>query len=98
MVAVLAVSTLIRAAARVGIELVEVDDGGNPYVWHTPLPERAVVYIGKSASDKRVADEGKWRELDPRNTIYAGIVTLFRVNRATHKHDSGHPRGPRCRQ
>ena len=83
MVAVLTLSTLIQAAARVGIELVEVEDGGNLYVWHTPPPERAVVYIGKSASDKRLAEEGKWRELDPRNTIYAGIITLLRVNRAT---------------
>ena len=49
MVAVLAFSTLIQAAARVGVELVEVEDGGNLYVWHTPPPERAVVYIGKSA-------------------------------------------------
>ncbi|MGH3278226.1 MAG: hypothetical protein ACRDNW_03720 [Trebonia sp.] len=83
MVAVIAVSTLIQAAARVGVELIEVDNGGNLYVWHAPLPERAVVYIGKSASDKRVADERRWREGDPRNTVDIGLVTLLRVNRAT---------------
>jgi hypothetical protein len=82
MVAVIAVSTLIQAASRVGVELAEVDNGGNLYVWHTPLPERAVVYIGKSASDKRVADERRWREGDPRNNIDIGLVTLLRVNQA----------------
>lgn len=83
MVAVIAVSTLLQAADRVGVELVEMDNGGNLYVWHTPLPERSVVYIGKSASDKRVADERRWREGDPRNTIDIGLVTLLRVNRAS---------------
>lgn len=48
MVATLAVPTLIEAARRIGVELHKVNSGGNLYVWHTPPPEEAVVYIGKS--------------------------------------------------
>ena len=83
MVATLAVPTLIGAARRIGVELHKVNSGGNLYVWHTPPPEEAVVYIGKSASDKRPNDERGWRDgLDPKAEIVSGIVTLLRVNRA----------------
>jgi hypothetical protein len=53
-----------------------------PGVAYPPLPERAVVYIGKSASDERVADERRWRQGDPRNNIDISLVTLLRVNQA----------------
>ncbi|MEV6903451.1 hypothetical protein [Amycolatopsis sp. NPDC051372] len=74
---------LIEAAERVGVELRKTGNGGNLYVWHTPSPEDAVVYIGKSASDLRVENETRWRDgLDPRHQIVSGIVTLLRVNHA----------------
>ena len=83
MVATLAVPTLIKAAHRVGVKLHMVNSGGNLYVWHTPMPEEAVVYIGKSASDKRLNEERVWRDgLDPTAEIVIGIVTLLRVNQA----------------
>jgi hypothetical protein len=87
MVATLAVPTLIGAARRIGVELHKVNSGGNLYVWHTPPPEEAVVYIGKSASDKRLNEERGWRDgLDPKAEIVIGIVTLLRVNRAVPQH------------
>ncbi len=63
MIATLAVDTLLTAAARVGVTVTRAEVDGNLYVWHTP--EDDVVYIGKSASNKRTADERRWRELDP---------------------------------
>lgn len=87
MVATLAVPTLIGAARRIGVELHEVNSGGNLYIWHTPPPEQAVVYIGKSASDKRLNEERGWRDgLDAKAEIVSGIVTLLRVNRAVPKY------------
>ena len=66
-----------------GVELREVGNGGNLYVWHTPAPEREVVYVGKAASDKRVREETAWRNGgDPTHRILSGIVTLLRVNHA----------------
>jgi hypothetical protein len=87
MVATLAVPTLIEAAHRIGVELHKVNSGGNLYVWHTPPPEEAVVYIGKSASDKRPNEERGWRDgLDTKAEIVSGIVALLRVNRAVPQH------------
>jgi hypothetical protein len=87
MVTTLAVPTLIGAASRIGVDLHKVNDGGNLYVWHTPPPEEAVVYIGKSASDKRLNEDQGWRDgLDPKAEIVSGIVTLLRVNRAVPQH------------
>lgn len=80
MIATLTVDQLLSAAARVGVSLTPTATEGNLYLWHTPA--REVVYIGKSASDKRVNDERKWREYDPRDWIYSGIVTLLRANHA----------------
>ncbi|WP_454165388.1 hypothetical protein [Gordonia iterans] len=80
MIATLSVDRLLAAAARVGVDLAKTATDGNLYLWHTP--EQEVVYIGKSASDKRVADERSWCELDPSSQILSGIVTLLRVNRA----------------
>jgi hypothetical protein len=83
MVASLTVSTLIKAADRIGVKLHMVNSGGNLYVWHTPTPEEAVVYIGKSTSDKRLNNERGWQDgLDPKAEIVSGIVTLLRVNQA----------------
>lgn len=80
MIATLSVDKLLDAAARVGVLLTQTETEGNLYIWHTS--GREVVYIGKSASDKRVNDERKWRNLDPRDQIYSGIVTLLRANHA----------------
>ena len=83
MVAILTVSTLIKTADRIGVKLHKVNSAGNLYVWHTPTPEEAVVYIGKSASGRRLNNERGWRDgLDPKTEIVSGIVTLLRVNRA----------------
>lgn len=87
MVATLAVPALIEAARRIGVELHKVNSGGNLYVWHTPAPEEAVVYIGKSASDKRPNEERGWRNsLDPKAEIVSGIVSLLGVNQAVPQH------------
>lgn len=83
MVAILTFPALIEAANRVGVDLHTVSSDGNLYVWHTPVPERAVIYIGKSASDKRLADEETWRDgADPKYNIRSGIVSLLRANEA----------------
>lgn len=80
MVATLSVDALVVAAARVGVTLNPTVSGGNLYVWHTP--EGEVVYIGKSASNKRTSDEIRWSNKDPREGIYSGIMTLLRANKA----------------
>jgi hypothetical protein len=82
MVATLAVPTLIEAAHRIGVELHKVNSGGNLYVWHTPPPEEAVVYIGKSASDKRPNEERGWRDgLDTKAEIegFSGTPDVMRI-------------------
>ncbi|MFD9829023.1 hypothetical protein ACFWXB_16245 [Tsukamurella tyrosinosolvens] len=82
MVKELSVDNLVAAARRVGVALSPVDVGGNLYVWHTPAPAESVVYIGKSDSENRLRNEQNWMRSDVANSIFSGIVTLLRVNRA----------------
>jgi hypothetical protein len=80
MIATLLLDQLLAAADRVGVRLHRVSSDGNLYAWHSP--ENDVVYIGKSADDRRPSNELAWSLLDPRETIHSGIVALLRANKA----------------